>query len=177
MEGGLNLNICFSRRVVTIALVVGVCLFCPLQQVAAMPAATGQFVLPGIGGLAIPDWLTASPAKGLEKQTETGQQYDLTGLSGDAWRYARIVVYRLEQNLGPAALLFGLVESNPMALGELARPLLEKKSGRKWRKNTRMVASPQNLARWSRRADHVCQFDHDRQSAAADGSHGICVHA
>ena len=126
MEGGLNLNICFSRRVVTIALVVGVCLFCPLQQVAAMPAATGQFVLPGIGGLAIPDWLTASAAKGLEKQTETGQQYDLTGLSGDAWRYARIVVYRLEQNLGPAALLFGLVESNPMALGELARPLLEK---------------------------------------------------
>ena len=126
MEGGLNLNICFSRRVVTFALVVGVCLFCPLQQVAAMPAATGQFVLPGIGGLTIPDWLTASAAKGLEKQADTGQQYDLTGLSGDAWRYARIVVYRLEQNLGPAALLFGLVESNPMALGELARPLLEK---------------------------------------------------
>ena len=50
-------------------------------------------MLSGIGGLAIPDWLTASPAKGLEKQTETGQQYDLTGLSGDAWRYARIVVY------------------------------------------------------------------------------------
>ena len=126
MEGGLNLNICFSRRVVTIALVVGVCLFCPLQQVAAMPAATGQFVLPGIGGLTIPDWLTASAAKGLEKQADTGQQYDLTGLSGDAWRYARIVVYRLEQNLGPAALLFGFVESNPTALGELARPLLEK---------------------------------------------------
>ena len=87
-------------------------------------------MLPGIGGLTIPDWLTASAAKGLEKQADTGQQYDLTGLSGDAWRYARIVVYRLEQNLGPAALLFGLVESNPMALGELARcwppPLLRR---------------------------------------------------
>ena len=120
------MNICFSHRIATIALIVGLCLFAPLQPVVAMPAATGQFNLPGIGGVALPDWLTASAAKGLENQTNTGQQYDLTGLSGDAWRYARIVVYRLEQNLGPAALLFGIVEASPTALGELARPLLEK---------------------------------------------------
>ena len=116
----------FSHRIATIALIVGLCLFAPLQPVVAMPAATRQFNLPGIGGVALPDWLTASVAKGLENQTNAGQQYDLTGLSGDAWRYARIVVYRLEQNLGPAALLFGIVEASPTALGELARPLLEK---------------------------------------------------
>ena len=116
----------FSHRIATIALIVGLCLFAPLQPVVAMPAATRQFNLPGIGGVALPDWLTASAAKGLENQANAGQQYDLTGLSGDAWRYARIVVYRLEQNLGPAALLFGIVEASPTALGELARPLLEK---------------------------------------------------
>lgn len=116
----------FSHRIATIALIVGLCLFAQLQPVVAMPAATGQFNLPGIGGVALPDWLTASAAKGLENQTNAGQQYDLTGLSGDAWRYARVVVYRLEQNLGPAALLFGIVEASPTALGELARPLLEK---------------------------------------------------
>ena len=104
----------------------GLCL-APQQSVnAAVANNPGNLALPGIGGIMLPEWLVATAAKGLESQPNAGQQYDLSGLSGDAWRYARIVVYRLEQNLGPAALLFGLVESNPMALGELARPLLEK---------------------------------------------------
>lgn len=117
----------YARLIIQVGLIVGLCLFSTLQLAsAAIPAATEQLVLPGIGGLVLPDWLTASTAKGLENQDNSGQQVDLTGLSGDAWHYARIVVYRLEQNLGPAALLFGIVENNPAALGELARPLLEK---------------------------------------------------
>ena len=104
----------------------GLCL-APQQSVnAAVANNPGNLALPGIGGIMLPEWLVATAAKGLESQPNAGQQYDLSGLSGDAWRYARIVVYRLEQNLGPAALLFGFVESNPTALGELARPLLEK---------------------------------------------------
>lgn len=104
----------------------GLCL-APQQSVnAAVANDPGNLALPGIGGIMLPEWLVATAAKGLESQPNAGQQYDLSGLSGDAWRYARIVVYRLEQNLGPAALLFGFVESNPTALGELARPLLEK---------------------------------------------------
>lgn len=99
----------------------------PLQSVnAAVVNDPGSLTLPGIGGIVLPEWLAATAAKGLENQANAGQQYDLTGLSGDAWRYARIVLYRLEQNLGPAALLFGIVEASPAALGELARPLLEK---------------------------------------------------
>ncbi len=99
----------------------------PLQSAnAAVASEPASLTLPGIGEIVLPEWLAATAAKGLESQPNAGQQYDLTGLSGDAWRYARIVVYRLEQNLGPAALLFGIVESNPAALGELARPLLEK---------------------------------------------------
>ena len=99
----------------------------PLQLAnAAVASDPPNLILPGIGGIALPDWLAATAAIGLENQPHAGQQYDLAGLSGDAWRYARVVVYRLEQNLGPAALLFGIVESSPAALGELARPLLEK---------------------------------------------------
>ena len=99
----------------------------PLQLAnAAVASDPANLILPGIGGIALPDWLAATAAIGLENQPNAGQQYDLAGLSGDAWRYARVVVYRLEQNLGPAALLFGIVESSPAALGELARPLLEK---------------------------------------------------
>ena len=104
----------------------GLCL-APQQLVnAAVANDPGNLALPGIGGIMLPEWLVATAAKGLESQPNAGQQYDLSGLSGDAWRYARIVVYRLEQNLGPAALLFGIVEASPTALGELARPLLEK---------------------------------------------------
>ena len=107
-------------------MVAGLCLL-PLWSVDAAAAGDpASLTLPGIGGIVLPEWLVATAAKGLENQSNAGQQYDLTGLSGDAWRYARIVVYRLEQNLGPAALLFGLVEANPAALAELARPLLEK---------------------------------------------------
>ena len=99
----------------------------PLQLAnAAVAGAPANLILPGLGGIVLPDWLAATAAIGLENQPNAGQQYDLAGLSGDAWRYARVVVYRLEQNLGPAALLFGIVESSPAALGELARPLLEK---------------------------------------------------
>jgi hypothetical protein len=107
-------------------MVAGVCLLPLWSADAAVAADSGSLTLPGIGGIVLPEWLGATASKGLENQANAGQQYDLTGLSGDAWRYARIVVYRLEQNMGPAALLFGLVEANPTALGELARPLLEK---------------------------------------------------
>ena len=121
------MKISIWTRLLLVGLVAaGLCL-APLQSVnAAVASDPGSLALPGIGGIVLPEWLVATAAKGLENQPNAGQQYDLTGLSGDAWRYARIVVYRLEQNLGPAALLFGIVESNPAALGELARPLLEK---------------------------------------------------
>ena len=86
----------------------------------------GSFELSGVGTLPLPEWLEASQAKGLENQPNAGLQYDLVGLSGEVWHYARLVSYRLEQNLGPAAILFGIAEANPQILGELARPLLEK---------------------------------------------------
>ncbi|MBV5350545.1 hypothetical protein JZU71_05360, partial [bacterium] len=80
-----------------VGLVAGLCLLSPLQPVkAAVAGDPVSLTLPGIGGIELPEWLVATAAKGLETQPNAGQQYDLTGLSGDAWRYARIVVYRLE---------------------------------------------------------------------------------
>lgn len=90
-------------------------------------AAVGSpLAMPGVGTFTVPEWLEASSAKGLEEQPNAGLQYDLIGFSDGVWHYARLVTYRLEQNLGPAAMLFGLVEANPKLLGELARSLLEK---------------------------------------------------
>ena len=119
-------NISWRQRALLVFMVAGLCLLPQGSVDAALASDPGSLTLPGIGGIVLPEWLVATAAKGLETQPNTGQQYDLTGLSGEAWRYARIVVYRLEQNLGPAALLFGLVEANPAALAEMARPLLEK---------------------------------------------------
>ena len=147
----------------------------PLQLAnAAVASDPPNLILPGIGGIALPDWLAATAAIGLENQPHAGQQYDLAGLSGDAWRYARVVVYRLEQNLGPAALLFGIVESSPAALGELARPLLEKSLAENGGK---ILEWSQDLAWRSWRADDIRQIDNDRKSAVTDGGYRICVHA
>ena len=95
-------------------------------SVSAEAAAGGTLPITGMATLILPDWLEATEAKGLEEQANAGKQYDLVGLSGDTWHYARLVSYRMEQNLGPAAMLFGLVEDNPKLLGEVARSLLEK---------------------------------------------------
>lgn len=89
-------------------------------------SAGDPLTLSGVGTLGMPEWLEAMPAKGLDEAGNAGLQYDLVGLTGGTWHYARLVSYRLEQNLGPAAMLFGLVESNPKLLGEVARSLLEK---------------------------------------------------
>ncbi len=97
-----------------------------LSSIAAAASEDGQVAIVGVGTATLPEWLKATAAKGIENQPNAGVQYDLVGLSGDSWHYARVVSYRLEQNLGPAALLFGLAESNPQVLGQLARPLLEK---------------------------------------------------
>ena len=97
-----------------------------LFATSAKAAPGAPLTLSGIGIFSIPDWLEATPAKGMDDQTNAGQQYDIVGLSGDTWHYARLVSYRMEQNLGPAAMLFGLVEANPKLLGEVARSLLEK---------------------------------------------------
>jgi len=97
-----------------------------LQSEAFASPAGGLLGIPGVGTLSLPEWLTATEARGMENQPNAGWQYDLVGLSGDTWHYARLVSYRLEQNLGPAAMLFGIAEANPQILGELARPLLDK---------------------------------------------------
>ena len=86
----------------------------------------GTLTVSGVGSLSLPDWLEAKEAKGLENQTNAGLQYDLVGLYKDTWHYARLVTYKMEQNMGVAALLFGVAEANPQVLGELARPLLDK---------------------------------------------------
>ena len=96
------------------------------MQEKAVASPGGPLAIPGVGTLTLPEWLTGTEAKGLDTQQNAGWQYDLVGSSGDTWHYARLVSYRLEQNPGPAALLFGIAEANPQVLGELARPLLEK---------------------------------------------------
>ena len=116
----------WTRLLLAVFIVTGLWLGSLQSANAAIVNDSGSLALPGIGEILLPEWLAATAAKGVENQANAGQQYDLTGLSGDAWRYARVVVYRLEQNLGPAALLFGIVEASPAALGELARPRLEK---------------------------------------------------
>ncbi len=116
----------WARLLMVVFMVAGLWLMSVQSANALLANDSGSLALPGIGEIVLPEWLVATAAKGLENQPNAGRQYDLSGLSGDAWRYARIVVYRLEQNLGPVALLFGIVETNPSALGELARPLLEK---------------------------------------------------
>lgn len=89
-------------------------------------AAGGFLSVSGVGIMRLPDWVECKEAVGLEKQQNAGQQFDLVGLSQNTWHYARLVSYRMEQNLGAASLLFGIAEANPRALGEVARPLLSK---------------------------------------------------
>ena len=86
----------------------------------------GTLQVGGVGSFSLPDWLEAKAAKGMDNQPNAGIQYDLVGFSADTWHYARLVAYKMDQNLGVASLLFGVAESNPQVLGELARPLLEK---------------------------------------------------
>lgn len=105
-------------------MLVSFCWLLPGLQSGAF--AGGNLAVTGVGVLTLPEWLAATEAKGMENQPNAGLQYDLVGLSGNTWHYARLVSYRLEQNLGPAALLFGIAEANPQVLGELARPLLER---------------------------------------------------
>lgn len=100
------------------------CSFLPSGFAAS--STEGTLGIAGVGSFSLPEWMAATEAKGLENQPNAGLQYDLVGLFGDSWHYARLVSYRIEQNLGPASLLFGVAEANPQILGELARPLLEK---------------------------------------------------
>lgn len=95
---------------------------------ACEAAAESPFPLTGIGTFVLPEWLEVTAAKGVDEQQSGGaQQYDLVGLSGGSWHYARLVSYRMDSNSGSVAMLFGFVEANPKLLGELARTLLEKK--------------------------------------------------
>jgi hypothetical protein len=84
----------------------------------------GLLAVPGVGSMSLPVWLEAKTAKGLENQPNAGLQYDMVGFTKDTWHYARLVSYKIEQNLGVAALLFSAAEANPRILGDLARPLL-----------------------------------------------------
>jgi hypothetical protein len=96
-------------------------------SVSAEPG--GTLAISGLGTLNLPDWLEAKAAKGLESQPNAGQQYDLVGLSKDTWHYARLISYKVEQDLGPASLLFSMADSNPQVLelmSGLIRPILTK---------------------------------------------------
>ncbi len=118
-----------KRRNVSVAAIMAgvlICLTMLSLHPVAVAASGGALAIPGVGYFSLPDWLEAKEAKGLENQPNAGLQYDLTGYSKDTWHYARLVSYKMEQNLGVASLLFGAAESNPKILGELARPLLAK---------------------------------------------------
>lgn len=112
--------------ILTVTLGMFICLTVFGLQSVAMAEPGGALAVPGVGSLSMPDWLEAKAAKGLENQPNAGLQYDLVGFTKDTWHYARLVSYKMEQNLGVAALLFGAAEANPQVLGELARPLLAK---------------------------------------------------
>jgi len=89
----------------------------------------GALAVSGVGTINLPDWLEAKAAKGLEGQQNAGQQFDLIGLSKETWHYARLISYKVEQDLGPAALLFSMADSNPQVLelmSGLIRPMLTK---------------------------------------------------
>ncbi len=115
-----------NRRIFAIWAAILLICFSSLPPVFAASSTGGSLGIVGVGSISLPEWMMATEAKGLENQPNAGLQYDLVGLSGDAWHYARLVAYRIEQTQGPAALLFGIAEANPQILGELARPLLEK---------------------------------------------------
>ena len=115
-----------NRRAFALWAVILLLCFSSLPSVFAASSTGGSLGIAGVGSVSLQEWMMATEAKGLENQPNAGLQYDLVGLSGDAWHYARLVAYRIEQTQGPAALLFGIAEANPQILGELARPLLEK---------------------------------------------------
>ena len=115
-----------NRRIFAIWAAILLICFSSLPPVFAASSTGGSLGIVGVGSISLPEWMMATEAKGLENQPNAGLQYDLVGLSGDAWHYARLVAYRIEQTQGPAALLFGIAKANPQILGELARPLLEK---------------------------------------------------
>jgi len=98
----------------------------PGLQSVAMADSVGVLAVPGVGSFSLPDWLEVNTAKGLGNNANAGLQYDMVGLSQNTWHYARLVSYRMEQNLGVFSLLFGAAEANPQILGELARPFLAK---------------------------------------------------
>jgi hypothetical protein len=115
-----------NKRLVVILLGALLCMVTPGTYAVVSAEPGGVLPLSGIGTLGLPDWLEMKPAKGMENQPNAGTQYDLVGLEKDTWHYARVVAYKMEQNLGVASLLFGVAESNPQILGELAKPLLNK---------------------------------------------------
>ena len=96
------------------------------QLIMTAEAAGGTFDVPGVGSFGLPEWLEVKPAKPMDGQQNAGLQYDMTGLTKDVWHYARFVSYRLEQNLGPAAILFAAIEANPQLLVSLVQPMLAK---------------------------------------------------
>lgn len=114
------------NRLVAIFIGVLLCITAPGTHTLALADPGGSLSLAGIGSMSLPEWLEAKAAKGMENQTNAGIQYDLVGFNKDTWHYARVVSYKMEQNMGVAALLFGVAESNPQVLGELAKPLLSK---------------------------------------------------
>ena len=115
-----------KNRLAAIIFGMLICLVAPCTSSVALADPGGALPLSGVGSMSLPDWLEAKAAKGMENQTNAGIQYDLVGLNKDTWHYARVVAYKLEQNLGFAALLYGVAESNPQVLGELAKPLVAK---------------------------------------------------
>ena len=114
------------KRLVAIFIGVFLCITAPGTHAVALADPGGSLALAGIGSMGLPEWLEAKAATGMENQTNAGIQYDLVGFNKDTWHYARVVSYKMEQNMGVAALLFGVAESNPQVLGELAKPLLSK---------------------------------------------------
>jgi hypothetical protein len=115
-----------NKKLIVILLGALLSVVAPGTYAVASAEPGGVLSLSGIGTLGLPDWLAMKPAKAMENQPNSGAQYDLVGLERDTWHYARVVAYKMEQNLGAASLLFGVAESNPQILGELAKPLLNK---------------------------------------------------
>lgn len=84
----------------------------------------------GIGTALLPAGIEFANAIGPETMRNIETQYDLTGPDADVYHYARLIIYRDYQDLGPVLALIDMVEFKPelvTLLSNTGRNLVAKK--------------------------------------------------
>lgn len=119
-----------KRRTILLVLVWTLC------SVLAMPVCSAEqdelksFTMEGVGTSLIPCGINFASAVGTEAMKNIENQYDLTSSDADNSHYARLIVYKGAQNLGPALALVDMVDFRPelvTLMSNMGKNLVSKK--------------------------------------------------